>query len=34
MPSFVQKIDVSSPLVAYSGSWQLGGADGDSEFVK
>ncbi|KAJ7458886.1 hypothetical protein FB451DRAFT_1272767 [Mycena latifolia] len=34
MPSFVQKIDVNSPLVDYSGSWQLGGADGDSEAVK
>ncbi|KAJ7458925.1 hypothetical protein FB451DRAFT_1507056 [Mycena latifolia] len=34
MPSFVKTIDVNSPLVDYSGPWQLGGADGDSETVK
>ncbi|KAJ6517850.1 hypothetical protein DFH09DRAFT_940071 [Mycena vulgaris] len=34
MPSFVQTIDVSSPLIAYSGPWRLGGSDGDSETIK
>ncbi|KAJ7461357.1 hypothetical protein B0H11DRAFT_2056877 [Mycena galericulata] len=34
MPSFVQDIDVNSPLVQYAGPWQLGGADGDPEVVK
>ncbi|KAJ7751914.1 hypothetical protein DFH07DRAFT_524091 [Mycena maculata] len=34
MPSFVQTIDVNSPLVEYLGPWQLGGADGDPEVVK
>ncbi|KAJ7449409.1 hypothetical protein B0H11DRAFT_2078595 [Mycena galericulata] len=35
MPSsFVQDIDVNSPLVQYAGAWQLGGADGDPEVVK
>ncbi|KAJ6506154.1 hypothetical protein C8R47DRAFT_1209365 [Mycena vitilis] len=31
MPSFVQDIDVTSPLIQYSGPWHVGGADGDPE---
>ncbi|KAJ7268944.1 hypothetical protein C8J57DRAFT_1716979 [Mycena rebaudengoi] len=34
MPPFVQKIDVSSPLIMYSGPWELGGADGDPKTFK
>ncbi|KAJ7660207.1 hypothetical protein DFH06DRAFT_1043946 [Mycena polygramma] len=33
MPSFVQNIDITSPLIQYSGPWMVGGADGDPEVV-
>ncbi|KAJ6478137.1 hypothetical protein C8R47DRAFT_941285, partial [Mycena vitilis] len=33
MPAYVQDIDVTSPLIQYSGPWAIGGADGDVERV-
>ncbi|KAJ7648753.1 hypothetical protein DFH06DRAFT_1332361 [Mycena polygramma] len=33
MPAYVQDIDVTSPLIQYSGPWAVGGADGDVERV-